>query len=63
MRMQVALSVVQRGLRPVIPATCSPAQASIIRVSVDRMRSVWQTVFSFLCLLRLASDRCFIALQ
>jgi hypothetical protein len=30
--MQVALSVVQKGLRPVIPTTCTTAQANIIRV-------------------------------
>jgi hypothetical protein len=29
---QVALSVVQKGLRPTIPTTCTTAQASIIRV-------------------------------
>jgi hypothetical protein len=29
---QVALSVVQKGLRPTIPTTCTTAQANIIRV-------------------------------
>lgn len=29
----MALSVVQKGLRPVIPTTCTTAQANIIRVS------------------------------